>query len=107
VIDPMARMSLEDERLAKNMFEFELAYIKAIPYNTEPAFVLVSCAGDAERQIGRRLELKRKGEAALRLSGVAYTIVRPGAMVQEPGGYKALVFDQGNRIERVRARVSA
>jgi hypothetical protein len=35
-------------------------------------------------------------------AGVCYTIVRPGQMVEEPGGYKALVFDQGNRIKRVR-----
>lgn len=31
---------------------------------------------------------------ALRASGLGYTIVRPGALVEEPGGYKALVFDQ-------------
>lgn len=38
------------------------------------------------------------GEAKLRNSGLGYTIVRPGPMIEEPGGYKALVFDQGNRI---------
>lgn len=37
---------------------------------------------------------KRNGEAALRASGLGYTIVRPGAIIDEPGGYKALVFDQ-------------
>ncbi len=38
------------------------------------------------------------GEDILRASGLGYTVVRPGALVPEPGGYKALVFDQGNRI---------
>ncbi len=38
------------------------------------------------------------GEAKLRNGGLGYTIVRPGPMFEEPGGYKALVFDQGNRI---------
>lgn len=27
-------------------------------------------------------------------SGLGYTIVRPGPLVEEAGGYKALVFDQ-------------
>lgn len=34
----------------------------------------------------------------LRRTGLGYTIVRPGPLLEEPGGYKALVFDQGNRI---------
>ncbi len=29
---------------------------------------------------------------------MGYTVVRPGPLLEEPGGYKALVFDQGNRI---------
>lgn len=40
----------------------------------------------------------RRGEDILRASGLGYTIVRPGPLLEEPGGYKALVFDQGNRI---------
>ena len=46
------------------------------------------------------MSFKRKGEAALRNSGLGYTIVRPGPLVEEAGGYKALVFDQGNRISQ-------
>ena len=34
----------------------------------------------------------------LRASGLGYTVVRPGPLREEPGGYRALVFDQGNRI---------
>ena len=41
---------------------------------------------------------KRDGERTLRNSGLGYTIVRPGQLLEEPGGNKALVFDQGNRI---------
>lgn len=41
---------------------------------------------------------RRRGEDVLRSSGLGYTVVRPGPVVEEPGGYKALVFDQGNRI---------
>ena len=40
----------------------------------------------------------RRGEDILRSTGLGYTIVRPGPLLEEPGGYKALVFDQGNRI---------
>ena len=42
------------------------------------------------------LNFKRQGEAALRTSGLGYTIVRPGPIIEEPGSYKALVFDQAS-----------
>ena len=41
---------------------------------------------------------RRRGEDAVRASGLGYTVVRPGPLLEEPGGYKALVFDQGGRI---------
>ena len=44
--------------------------------------------------------LPRSPEAALRRSGLGYVVVRPGPLLEEPGGYRALVFDQGNRIAR-------
>ena len=53
-----------------------------------------------EGQRDKLVSFKRKGEAALRNSGLGYTIVRPGPLVEEAGGYKALVFDQGNRISQ-------
>ncbi len=34
------------------------------------------------------------GETLLKRSGLGYTVVRPGTLLEEPGGYKALVFDQ-------------
>lgn len=118
-----------EERNARNSFNFEVAYIKAQPVRTEPTVILVSCAGaagtdasddtaEAERGAfagpeanvlgaiegvnARRVTLKRRGEAGLRSSGVGYCIVRPSKLLQEPGGYKALVFDQGDRIQQVR-----
>ena len=90
----------------RNLFEFELHYIKALPVPPEPSFILVSQCGNVDLQLGRQLSLKRRGEAALRNSGVGYTIVRPLQLEEEPGGYRALVFDQGNRIEKVRGRLS-
>lgn len=129
---PLSSPSAEtEERNARNSFNFELAYIKAQPVRTEPTVILVSCAGaagtdavdgaaDADRGAfagpeanvlgaaegvnARRVALKRRGEAGLRSSGVGYCIVRPSKLLQEPGGYKALVFDQGDRIQQVRRR---
>jgi hypothetical protein len=93
-------------------FEFHLHYMKALPVGEEPAIVLVSCAGNVEAMSMvadpfmasriKRIEIKRRGELSLRLSGVGYMIVRPGPMMQEPGGYRAMIFDQGERIARVR-----
>jgi uncharacterized protein YbjT (DUF2867 family) len=42
------------------------------------------------------LAAKFKGENALRASGVPYTIVRPGGLLDEPGGRKAVQFSQGD-----------
>ena len=38
--------------------------------------------------------MKRSGEDLLRQSGLGYVIVRPADLLKEPGGYKALIFDQ-------------
>lgn len=42
------------------------------------------------------LGAKFKGETAVRTSGVPYTIVRPGGLVDEAGGVKAVQFMQGD-----------
>ena len=47
-------------------------------------------------------ECSQAGESHLRNCGLGYTIVRPGPLLEEPGGGSALVFDQGNRITQVR-----
>lgn len=98
-----------------NRFHLEVDWIKALPGGTETDFILVSCAGtrrsatsaveDAPLLTGedpsikeRIMSAKRRGEASLRNSGLGYTVIRPGPLAEEAGGYKALVFDQGNRI---------
>jgi uncharacterized protein YbjT (DUF2867 family) len=90
---------------AANRFKLEIDWIKALPGGNETDFVLVSCGGAQRSEWSfdesvrdRVVTAKRKGESLLRSSGLGYTIVRPGALVEEAGGYKALVFDQGNRI---------
>lgn len=60
--------------------------------------------GEAPRQ--KLVQFKGRAEDTLRNSGLGYTIVRPGPLKEEAGGYKALVFDQGNRIRQVRKRVA-
>lgn len=65
-------------------------------------FVLVSSAGATQedhflnKAFDNILAWKFKGEEALRTSGVPYTIVRPGGLVNTPGGKEKLVFAQGD-----------
>lgn len=65
-------------------------------------FVLVSSRAVTQenhplnRMFGDVLKWKLKGENALRASGVPYTIVRPGGLLNGPGGQKTTVFEQGD-----------
>ncbi|KAJ7561964.1 hypothetical protein O6H91_03G050000 [Diphasiastrum complanatum] len=61
-----------------NSFKLVLDYIKALPTGEETDFILVSCSGPAIDPEQRERIIKAKQE--------------------EPGGQRALVFDQGNRI---------
>ncbi|TVU07702.1 hypothetical protein EJB05_41068, partial [Eragrostis curvula] len=83
-------------------FELILEYIKALPTGQETDFILVSCAGSGIEPNRREqvLKAKKAGEDALRRSGLGYTIIRPGPLQEEPGGQRALIFDQGNRISQ-------
>ena len=47
---------------------------------------------------GKILDWKLKGEDSLRHSGLDYTIIRPGGLKDTPGGQRALILDQGDRI---------
>jgi len=64
--------------------------------------VLVSSSGVTDpdhflnKMFDNVLGWKLKGENALRGSGVPYTIVRPGGLVNEPGGEARVVFAQGD-----------
>ncbi|MCO5606486.1 hypothetical protein L7F22_060674 [Adiantum nelumboides] len=85
-----------------NSFKLTLDYIKALPGGQETDFILISCtgAGINENEREKIIKAKQAGEAALRNSGLGYTIIRPGPLQDEPGGQRALVFDQGNRISQ-------
>ena len=72
-----------------------------MPAGSETDFILLSCAGvraarsDIDSEVFDNIvRIKRAGEEKLRCSGLSYTIIRPGPIIDEPGGYKALVFDQ-------------
>ncbi|KAG6409143.1 hypothetical protein SASPL_132177 [Salvia splendens] len=83
-------------------FQLILEYIKALPTGQETDFVLVSCTGSGIEPTRREqvLKAKKAGEDSLRRSGLGYTIIRPGPLVEEPGSQRALIFDQGNRISQ-------
>ncbi|XP_028759084.1 uncharacterized protein LOC114718007 [Neltuma alba] len=83
-------------------FKLILEYIKALPTGQETDFVLVSCSGNGIESSRREqvLKAKKAGEDSLRRSGLGYTIIRPGPLKEEPGGQRALIFDQGNRISQ-------
>jgi uncharacterized protein YbjT (DUF2867 family) len=97
-------------------FALQVESIKAYGGAILPRFVLVSSAGvtrpgrpginlesepPAVRlndQLGGILTWKLKGEDSVRESGLAYTIIRPCALTEEPG-VQALIFDQGDNIK--------
>ncbi|XP_052143414.1 protein HIGH CHLOROPHYLL FLUORESCENCE PHENOTYPE 173, chloroplastic-like [Oryza glaberrima] len=83
-------------------FQLIMEFIKALPTGQETDIVLVSCTGSGIEPNRREqvLKAKKAGEDALRRSGLGYTIVCPGPLQEEPGGQRALIFDQGNRISQ-------
>jgi uncharacterized protein YbjT (DUF2867 family) len=73
-------------------------------------FVLVSSSGVTQedhflnKAFDNILTWKFKGEEALRSSGVPYTIVRPGGLVNTPGNQDAVVFAQGDTTTGIISR---
>ncbi|HSV30593.1 MAG TPA: SDR family oxidoreductase [Atribacteraceae bacterium] len=72
-------------------------------------FVLVSSLGVTKpfhslNLFGKVLKWKRKGEEALLASGLSYTIVRPGGLLDDQGGFSELVFSQGDRVDGMISR---
>ncbi len=65
--------------------------------------VIVSSAGVTQKDhmlnkmFDNVLVWKTKGEAAVRASGVPYTIVRPGGLTDKPGGQNGVRLEQGDR----------
>lgn len=102
-------------KFSPGLFQLEMESIKA--YNPQsPRFILVSSAGVTRpgrpginleeeppavrmnEQLGGILTWKLKGEDYLRSSGIPYTIIRPCALTEEPGGQK-LIAAQGDNIK--------
>ncbi|KAJ7952095.1 high chlorophyll fluorescence phenotype [Quillaja saponaria] len=103
--EPRRQRPVEGHKVIKQdlrSFKLILEYIKALPTGQETDFVLVSCTGLGIEPSRREqvLRAKRAGEDSLRRSGLGYTIIRPGPLKEEPGGQRALIFDQGNRISQ-------
>jgi uncharacterized protein YbjT (DUF2867 family) len=96
-------------------FALQVESIQAYGGANFPQFVLVSSAGvtrpgrpginlDEEPpavrlndQLGGILTWKLRGEDSLRESGIPYTIIRPCALTEEPGG-KDFIVEQGDNI---------
>ncbi|KAL3155322.1 hypothetical protein ABBQ38_010886 [Trebouxia sp. C0009 RCD-2024] len=84
-------------------FDVEVDWIRALPGGDESDFIMVGCAGIPQAgadipQHEKLMAAKRRGENLLKNTGLGYTVIRAGPLLEEPGGYRALIFDQGNRI---------
>lgn len=87
----------------------DFAGVKALAQAAKAAsvsqFILVSSMGvtHPEHQLNAMLDhvlqWKLKGEDAVRATGINYTIVRPGALTNEPGGERGIRIMQGDRPE--------
>jgi uncharacterized protein YbjT (DUF2867 family) len=72
-------------------------------------FILISSAMVTHSEhplnnFGRVLDWKLKGENAVRASGLAYTIIRPGGLTDQPGGMAGIRIDQGDKISGIISR---
>ncbi len=77
--------------------------VKAAQTNRVERFVLISSIAVTHSEhplnsFGNVLDWKLKGEETLRESGLRYTIIRPGGLVDKRNGKCGLIFDQGDRI---------
>lgn len=98
-----SRQMLVDDETRDNSFDMEVDWIRALPGGDETDFIMVGCAGIPQSitdmaQHDKMMASKRRGENVLKNTGLGYTVIRAGPLLEEPGGYKALIFDQGNRI---------
>lgn len=80
-------------------FCLDIQFIKAIPASKETDFVLVSQSSASKGLRGGAdlMAIQSRGEDAVRNSGISYTIIRPGPMLDIPSEGKPLMFDQSRR----------
>jgi len=83
----------------RTSFRLELQFMKAIPGSQETDLVLVSQSSASMDLRGGEglMQVMTRGEDAVRNSGIAYTIIRPGPMTDSPSTGKVLMFDQSRR----------
>lgn len=100
--DPANSPEAVDYRGVRNLVE------AAVASGSVEQFVLVSSMGITQpthplnRFANNILLWKGLGENALRFSGLAYTIVRPGGLIDEPGGQGAILVGQGDTMAQGR-----
>lgn len=87
-IDYQGVKNLVDAAVAAKSRQFVLVSSRAVTQPDNPL----------NRLFGNVLTWKLKGEDALRASGVPYTVVRPGGLVNGPAGEKEIVFEQGDTV---------
>lgn len=96
-------------------FQLEVEYIKAYGGKAKPQFVHLSSAGVSRPnrpginleeeppavrmndQLGGILTWKLRGEEAIKSSGLTYTVIRPCALIEQPGD-KILYAEQGDNL---------
>ena len=114
VVDTPELIEYKGMQTLVNAVKEQLKHASSAPQR--PRFILVSAAGvtrpgkpglnlaeepPAVRmndQLGGILTWKLRGEDVVRASGVPYTIIRPCALTEAPGG-EPLIFDQGDTIK--------
>ena len=78
--------------------------INAAKKNNVEKIVLLSSLGVTDKNhflnkfANNVLIWKLEGEEALRKSGLSYSVIRPGGLIDESGGEKAIQFGQGDKI---------
>ncbi len=87
MIDYMGVKNLSDAAVAAELKHFVLVSSMGVTHEDHPL----------NKMFGNVLIWKAKGEQTVRDSGLAYTIVRPAGLVNEPAGQGRIVLEQGDK----------
>ncbi len=103
------RVPVGDDRPERVDYEGVRNLVNAAQTAGVQRFILISSALVTHSEhplnnFGRVLDWKLKGENALRESGLAYTIIRPGGLTDQPGGMAGVQVDQGDKISGIISR---
>ena len=85
-VDYQGVKNLAEAAAAANLRQFVLISSRGVTHEDHPL----------NKMFNNVLIWKLEGENALRASGVPYTIVRPGGLINSPGGEGTIVFEQGD-----------